>query len=160
MLSTVVSVLLAAWQVLLGAMPCSYAHEHLQQARFLARLASACSVCTAAKPQECVSASACSICTVTNRSLYCHQPQECVSKARAALSPQLLAAAMAAAAVSDGITEVPQEGAGPASPRGPRSPAAAAAAAGFEDRALTRREEASLLHPLLRLRQACCHPQV
>ena len=37
---------------------------------------------------------------------------------------------------------------------------AGAAAAAFEDRALTRREEASLLHPLLRLRQACCHPQV
>ena len=39
------------------------------------------------------------------------------------------------------------------------------ALAGGEDtpegaRRLTKKEEKSILHPLLRLRQACCHPQV
>ena len=37
---------------------------------------------------------------------------------------------------------------------------AAGEAARLSDRRLTRREEAKLLAPLLRLRQACCHPQV
>ncbi len=102
-----------------------------------------------------------------------------MDKARAALSSSLLAAAAAAAAAQDGIEIVePTEPASAAAEAGgavsadPASAAAlAAGAAGasgasgaagvaFEDRALTRKEEASLLHPLLRLRQACCHPQV
>lgn len=94
--------------------------------------------------------------------------QDCVAKARAALSPAMLAAATAAAAAQDGIEIVEADAAaeGGSDPPGqPGAAAAAAAAAGaaavqFEDRALTRKEEASLLHPLLRLRQACCHPQV
>lgn len=106
------------------------------------------------------------------RHFYSRQHQECVAKARAALSSQLLAAATAAAAAHDGVAisdsreagagaaAAAEAGAAPASPPAVRLPPAATAAAGFEDRALTRREEASLLHPLLRLRQACCHPQV
>lgn len=91
-----------------------------------------------------------------------------MDKARAALSPQTLAAATAAAAAADGveIIDPPREGAGAgcaaadAAAAAAAGTAAAGAAAAFEDRALTRREEASLLFPLLRLRQACCHPQV
>ncbi len=81
-----------------------------------------------------------------------------MDKARAALSPQTLAAATAAAAAADGveILDPACEGTG----NGLGSAAGPASAAGFEDRALSRKEEASLLHPLLRLRQACCHPQV
>lgn len=40
------------------------------------------------------------------------------------------------------------------------SATAAGQAAAVGDRRLTRREEQKLLAPLLRLRQACCHPQV
>ena len=104
----------------------------------------------------------------------CLPVQDCVAKARAALSPQLLSAATAAAAAHSGIEIVEADAGAAAGPPGSLPAAAAAAAAagaaspagrpcaaaGFEDRALTRKEEASLLHPLLRLRQACCHPQV
>ena len=91
--------------------------------------------------------------------------QDCVTKARAALSPALLAAATAAAAAQDGleIVEAAAAEAGAADTAEAAhmaAGAAGAAAVAFEDRALTRKEEASLLHPLLRLRQACCHPQV
>jgi hypothetical protein len=91
--------------------------------------------------------------------------QDCVAKARAALSPQLLSAATAAAAAHNGVEILDAEAgaAGAASTTGRACALAAAGAgaeAGFEDRSLTRKEEASLLHPLLRLRQACCHPQV
>ena len=111
------------------------------------------------------------------RHFYRRQHQDCVDRARAALSPQLLAAAAAAAAAQDGVVEEVVEaepateaaaaggGSGGATGGGggaqgvpPQQPAAAGQPA-FEDRALSRREEASLLHPLLRLRQACCHPQ-
>ena len=105
--------------------------------------------------------------------LCCALPvQDCVAKARAALSPQLLSAATAAAAAANGIEIVEAAAAavaaGAASPAGSAAALAAATGAaagagqgvGFEDRSLTRKEEASLLAPLLRLRQACCHPQV
>ncbi len=95
--------------------------------------------------------------------------QECLKAGRATLSSELLATATAAAAVHDGIAIVGASDAAGTSQAGPSSLAAqplspsaatAAAAARFRDRALTRREETSLMHPLLRLRQACCHPQV
>lgn len=135
---------------------------------------------------------AASLTNVRHSVTYC--AQDCVDKAKAALSSSLLAAATAAAAAHDGIEIVEPAadaaaaaaaaegggsdgGGGGSDPAGLEAAAEAlaagaagqqrqAAAAGqrvavaFEDRALTRKEEASLLHPLLRLRQACCHPQV
>jgi len=68
-------------------------------------------------------------------------------QARAALPEALLAAAEASFAAG-----------------GAEAAAAALAAAGLSpadvDRGLTQREQKRLLLPLLRLRQACCHPQV
>ncbi|KAL4857890.1 E3 ubiquitin-protein ligase [Chlorella vulgaris] len=103
------------------------------------------------------------------RHFYRRQHDECLKAGRATLSSELLATATAAAAVHDGTAIVGASDAAGTSQAGPSSLAAqpqspsaatAAAAAQFRDRALTRREETSLMHPLLRLRQACCHPQV
>lgn len=63
------------------------------------------------------------------RHFYSRQHGECVAAARAALPAGLLAAT------------------------------GEAGGGGFEDRPLTHAEEHKLLDKLLRLRQACCHPQ-
>lgn len=105
------------------------------------------------------------------RHFYARQHQECVGAVSNAVGPRILSAAQAAARalltaahraahvatqqkhdvkntkdvfVDDDITIVaPSEQEGH-----------------FEDRSLTQREENKLLHPLIRLRQACVHPQV
>ncbi|GAB4820920.1 hypothetical protein N2152v2_007966 [Parachlorella kessleri] len=104
------------------------------------------------------------------RHFYTRQHQDCVGKARAALPPGVLAALSSAAAAdltsrargqaccdSIGTVDGAVEG---------TVPSAEFAATGttgdntVADRALTPQEERKLLDPLLRLRQACCHPQV
>ena len=70
------------------------------------------------------------VCRPAERHFYRRQHQDCLAKARSAISGQALSAVA-----------------------GGSDPSAAA-------RRLTPAEEKKLLHPLLRLRQACCHPQV
>lgn len=77
------------------------------------------------------------------RHFYSRQHQDCVGTARAAISASTLAAAQAAASeVLDLNSSSPRH------------------ASAFEDRPLTQREEQKVLHPLVKLRQACVHPQV
>lgn len=77
------------------------------------------------------------------RHFYSRQHSECVGAARDTLPAGVLAAAVRAATTT-------REGEGGGEERGSE----------FEDRQLTHREIDKLLHPLLRLRQACVHPQV
>eukprot|EP00887_Chlorella_sp_A99_P002685 scaffold6.g2685.t1 len=102
--------------------------------------------------------------------------QDTIGSARAAIAPDVLAAAMRVNqelvdltaeaeaggdgdAAAHGAAGTSAAGASAAAATAPAARAAAAAAAQFENRPLTEREEQRLLQPLLRLRQACCHPQ-
>ena len=75
-----------------------------------------------------------------------------------AIKADLLAAAMRMG--MDGGEGAPDSGTAEGSPSAGPAPPAPPPAPDFHDRPLTDREEQKLLHPLLRLRQACCHPQV
>jgi len=90
------------------------------------------------------------------RHFYSRQHKECVGQARVALSASTLAAAQRAAAsvlldTTQGELGGEDDGQGGG---------VAGISTTFEDRFLTQKEEHKVLHPLLRLRQACVHPQV
>jgi E3 ubiquitin-protein ligase SHPRH len=103
------------------------------------------------------------------RHFYARQHQDCVGAASAALSTQTLSAAQAAAramlsaATAAKTAREPLQGGNKdvfidddiviVAPEQQQHH-------NFEDRSLTQREEHKLLHPLIRLRQACVHPQV
>jgi E3 ubiquitin-protein ligase SHPRH len=93
---------------------------------------------------------------------YSRQHAACVQQARAALPPGVLTAALDVPAGATEPERAPEGEPGAArggADRRRRQEEAAAAAQAFQDRPLDYAEEQRLLVPLLRLRQACCHPQ-
>ena len=90
------------------------------------------------------------------RHFYGRQHQDCVGTVSSALSPEILSAA-AAAHASSAVILLDEHG---NIVHESTTTVTARVDFDFQDRPLTQREEQRLLHPLLRLRQACVHPQV
>ena len=109
------------------------------------------------------------------RHFYARQHQDCLGAAGAALSTELLSAAQAAArsmltaanaAAAAAAQQQQQNGINTDINDDTNNDDVVIVSSqqqeqqNFEDRPLTQREEHKLLHPLIRLRQACVHPQV